>query len=299
MSSTSSSCVQPAGRRLVRAEARVVAVGRVPDRDAVPPPQLAADAPVAQVVDPLEVAAAQRRRLDDAPGRRAPRRRPPGRASRPARTTAATAAARSPCRSASSARPSAGTAASRRRCGRPRAARRRSRTAPPCGRDPANGPGAVMTPRSSMIVGIGRSWRRPISKSFGSCAGVTFTAPVPKDGSTCSSATIGMRPVRQRQRDLGADEVPVALVVGMDGHRGVAEHRLGPGGGHDDRRVAVAVADRDQLARLVRVVDLDVRQRGEVARAPVDDPLGAVDQIVVVEPLEDRLHGAGQAVVHA
>ncbi len=58
---------------------------------------------------------------------------------------------------------------------------------------PANGPGAVMTPRSSIIVIAGRSWRRPISKSFGSCAGVTLTAPVPKLGSTCESATIGIR----------------------------------------------------------------------------------------------------------
>ena len=57
---------------------------------------------------------------------------------------------------------------------------------------PWNGPGTVITARSSMIVSMGRSWRRPISKSFGSCAGVTFTAPVPKPGSTCSSATIGI-----------------------------------------------------------------------------------------------------------
>ena len=101
--------------------------------------------------------------------------------------------------------------------------------------------------------------------------------------------------VGQRQRHLGADQVAVALVVGVHGHRGVAEHRLGAGRRHDDRRVAVAVADGDQLAGLVGVVDLDVRQRGEVARAPVDDPFGAVDQAVVVEPLEDRLDGAATA----
>ena len=38
----------------------------------------------------------------------------------------------------------------------------------------------------------GRPCRRPISKSLGSCAGVTLTAPVPNVGSTCSSATIGI-----------------------------------------------------------------------------------------------------------
>ena len=64
------------------------------------------------------------------------------------------------------------------------------------------------------------------------------------------------------------------------------------------RVVAVAVADGDELAVVVGVVDLDVGQGGEAARAPVDDPLGAVDQPVVVEPLEDRLDGPGQPLVH-
>jgi hypothetical protein len=46
-----------------------------------------------------------------------------------------------------------------------------------------------------MIEGIGSPCRRPISKSFGSCAGVILSAPVPKVGSTCSSATtLIMRP---------------------------------------------------------------------------------------------------------
>ncbi len=44
-----------------------------------------------------------------------------------------------------------------------------------------------------MMVMLGNEWRRPISKSFGSCAGVTLTAPVPNSGSTCGSATTGMR----------------------------------------------------------------------------------------------------------
>ena len=55
---------------------------------------------------------------------------------------------------------------------------------------------------------------------------------------------------------------------------------------------------RDELAVVVLVLDLDVGDRGQAARAPVDDALGAVDQPVVVEPLEDRLDGPGQALVH-
>src|SRR5690606_25344146 len=43
----------------------------------------------------------------------------------------------------------------------------------------------------------------------------------------------------ERQLDLPADQVPVAVVLGVDGDGGVAQHRLGAGGGHDDGVVAV------------------------------------------------------------
>src|ERR687893_277133 len=88
---------------------------------------------------------------------------------------------------------------------------------------PSNGPGTVTTARSSMIVRLGSWCRWPISKSFGSCAGVTFTVPVP-------------------------------LVIGVHGHRGVTQHRLGPRRGDHDRVVPVAVPDRDQLAVVLGVL---------------------------------------------
>ena len=43
-----------------------------------------------------------------------------------------------------------------------------------------------------MTAIAGRSFLSPISKSTGSCAGVTFKAPVPNPISTASSATIGI-----------------------------------------------------------------------------------------------------------
>ena len=43
-----------------------------------------------------------------------------------------------------------------------------------------------------MITTKGTLWRIAISKSFGSWAAVTFTAPVPNSGSTNSSAIIGI-----------------------------------------------------------------------------------------------------------
>jgi hypothetical protein len=57
---------------------------------------------------------------------------------------------------------------------------------------------------------------------------VTLTAPEPKSFSTKVSATIGMRrPVSGSSTSL-ADQVAVALVVGVDRDAGVAEHGLGP-----------------------------------------------------------------------
>lgn len=57
---------------------------------------------------------------------------------------------------------------------------------------PWKGPWTVITPRSSRTSMDSRPWRWPIAKSFGSCAGVTLTAPVPNSGSTWVSATTGM-----------------------------------------------------------------------------------------------------------
>ena len=106
-----------------------------------------------------------------------------------------------------------------------------------------------------------------------------------------------MRPTSGSSISL-ADQVPVALVVGMDGHGGVAQHRLDPGGGDDDAVLAVAVADRDELAVDLLVVDLDVGEHAAHLRRPVDHPLRAVDQPVVVEPLEHGEDRAVAALVH-
>lgn len=104
--------------------------------------------------------------------------------------------------------------------------------------------------------------------------------------------------VGQRELDLPADEVPVPLVVGVDGNGRVTEHRLGTRGRDDEAVLALAVADGDQLTRVLLVLHLDVRDGRQTAWAPVDNALGAVDQLVVVEPLEDGEDGLGEAVVH-
>ena len=99
-----------------------------------------------------------------------------------------------------------------------------------------------------------------------------------------------------RQAGFFPIEMAVAVVVGMDGDSGVAEHRLRTGGGDADDLVAPLQVDRvgdgPQGARFVPVDDLEIGERGLAARAPGDEPLAAVDEPLVVEALEDVAHRA-------
>ena len=129
-----------------------------------------------------------------------------------------------------------------------------------------------------MIEIIGSLWRWPTSKSFGSCAGVTFTAPVPNSGSTSiASATIGNLAVRRAAARTVLPIRPCSASSRVHGDGGVAEHRLRARRRHDDLARAVRAADSansPELALLFLVVlDLEVGERGLAARAPVDHPL--------------------------
>ena len=104
----------------------------------------------------------------------------------------------------------------------------------------------------------------------------------------------------QRQDAALADEVLKLLVLRVDGHAGVAQHGLRPGGGHGDEAAAVRerIADVPQVAGLVLVLHLRVGKRGEAVGAPVDDAAALVDEALFVEGAEGLAHGPGAHVVH-
>jgi hypothetical protein len=109
----------------------------------------------------------------------------------------------------------------------------------------------------------------------------------------------------------------------VHGDRGVAEHRLRTRGRHldaelpvggayqasvlttdrredtggDGRLVGEWVDEPGQLAGLVLVLHLDVRQGGVAADAPVDQAFPAVDQALLVEGDEHLAHGLGTRTV--
>ena len=87
-----------------------------------------------------------------------------------------------------------------------------------------------------------------------------------------------------------ADQMPIALVLGMHRDRGVAQHRLRARRGDDDRFAAVGerIADLPELALLLLGVDFEIGHRGAELRVPVDEPLAAIDEPVLVKAHTSR-----------
>ena len=101
------------------------------------------------------------------------------------------------------------------------------------------------------------------------------------------------------QHRRGADEVAVALVVGVHRHRGVGQHRLRAHGGDHDlaRGVLQRIGDVEQRVGDLAVLDLEVGDRRARPRVPVDQVVVAVDEALVVEVDEDLHHRAHVGVV--
>ena len=97
-------------RHVIAAHGDAAARIAVPHRNAMPPPELPRDVPVANGLEPVDVHAFPPLGHECGCGRRARLRAPARRAASSSRTTGRTGAARPPCRSDSSAAPRAGAA---------------------------------------------------------------------------------------------------------------------------------------------------------------------------------------------
>ena len=99
----------------------------------------------------------------------------------------------------------------------------------------------------------------------------------------------------QRQSHMPAQMRLPALVVGMHGNRHVRRNRLRPRG--RDRHAIVQfippliderVAHVPELALFLLVLHLDIRERRQHLRIPVDDPRAAIN-LAVLEQVDERL----------
>ncbi len=285
------------GRLVVRAEADDLAVRAVPDGDAVAPPQLARDAPVVEVVDPVEVALLHLHRVD----------RDAAVADRVTGGLGEGLDLDPPLEG--QARLDGGAAARAVPDGVQVRALLRDDATLLAQRADDRGTGLVAVQAEEGAVDgddtvlvhdrhVGQVVALPdgevvrvVRRGHLDAAGAELRVDV-------GVRDDGDRAVGQRELDELADQVLVALVVGVDGDGRVTEHRLGAGGGDDEGVLALPVLDGDELARVLLVLHLDVGDGRQTAGAPVDDALGAVDQAVVEELLEDGLDGLGQALVH-
>jgi hypothetical protein len=286
-----------AGMLVVGADADQLAVGAIPDRDPVAPPQLPTDAPVVHVVDPAEVPRLHRVGVDADPavadgvpsglGQRTHADEPLQRQPRLDDGVAARAVpdgmdVRALLGHDATLFPQCGGH------GRPRLEPVEPLERAMCGDHTRL---VEHHNRRQVVAAADLEVVRVVRRGHLHCPGAERRVDVlvGHDGDPSPG---------QRQLHLGADEVGVALVVRVHGDGRVAEHGLDPGRGHDDRRVALAVAQGHELTLVVGVLDLDVGQRRATARAPVDDPLGTVDEPVVVQPLEDRQDRTREPLVH-
>ena len=141
----------------------------------------------------------------------------------------------------------------------------------------------------SKVVGVMR--RRNLHKAG---AKVLVDVPVREDGNLA---------VHNGQHHGLAHELGLLRVLRRDGNSRVAQHGLGARGGHGNVLDAVdglgeRIAQEPQVALLVVVLRLVVRDGGAAHGAPVDDALAAVDEAVVVPVAEDLAHRAAKLGAH-
>ena len=103
------------------------------------------------------------------------------------------------------------------------------------------------------------------------------------------------------QDELLAHEAGVAFIFRMHAHGGVAQHGFGAGGGDGHRAgtVGEVVADMPEHTLGVDVIHFVVGKGGVATGAPVDNVLALVDEAVLVELDKDLAHGAGEVLVHS
>ena len=104
----------------------------------------------------------------------------------------------------------------------------------------------------------------------------------------------------QRQAHPAADQVPVPLIVGVHRDGGVSQQSFRARGRDHEEAAALAqgIAQMPQAARFFFGDHFQIGERRLQHRIPVHQALAAVDQALLIETDEDLRHRPGQAGVH-
>ena len=149
--------------------------------------------------------------------------------------------------------------------------------------------------------------RQVVGLTHGIVVGVVSRGDLDKAGAKVGIDMIvgedGNLTVDDRQHDGLTHKGGLLGILRRDGDTRVAEHGLGARGGDDDIVLAVdrlgqRIAQVPQVALLVLVLGLVVRDGGGAVGAPVDDALAAIDQAVMIPVAEDLAHGLDIVLVH-
>ena len=106
--------------------------------------------------------------------------------------------------------------------------------------------------------------------------------------------------VHERQNDIFSNNILVALVSGIYADTAVAQHgfRTGCGDDHFSASIRQRIPDMPQMAGLIHIFDLSIRQRRHAVRTPVDDPASFINQSFFIQRNKDLPDSPGAAVIH-
>ena len=105
--------------------------------------------------------------------------------------------------------------------------------------------------------------------------------------------------VEQRQYDIFANQVLIALILRVDRYCGIAQHGFRTGGCQNN--IAAAVSQRitqvPEVACLLLILYLCIRDGGHAVRTPVDDALALIDEALVVQVDKHLFDCLGASVI--
>ena len=106
--------------------------------------------------------------------------------------------------------------------------------------------------------------------------------------------------VNQRQDQRLADEITIALILRIDCHSRIAEQRLRTRRRELHRTASVLerIAEMPEMSLLILVFHLRIGDGGQAVRTPVDDPLAAIDQSLLIEVEKHLVDRTVAALVH-